>query len=155
MIRSPVWKVLLPIVVLSFYSGATLAGETVTYRGSGTYFVSRALMPLSNGDAAVHMSNKTIATIEPSESGFIFGNCLGLGYISSESAFTANIYCTFTETGNDSFDIRGSTQDNTGTIEIIGGSGKWAEASGTGSVKRKYEQEFQGSYDYEFEITTP
>ncbi len=65
------------------------------------------------------------------------------------------LYCTFTETGDDGFDIKATVHDDSGSVEIIGGSGKWTDATGKGNVKRKYSAGNRGSYDYEFNITTP
>ena len=147
--------VVLACATVMLMSPTVSAGETVTYKGMGTYEVLRVVLPLANGGAAVQTSNNVVATIEPSESGFIFGDCAGLGYLTAEGSHSASVYCTFTETGNDSFDPKAVTQDESGTVEIIGGSGKWAGATGTGSVKRRYTAERRGSYEYEFRITTP
>ncbi len=136
-------------------SPAVSAGETVTYKGLGSYEVMRALLPLANGGAAVHLSHNIVATIDPSESGFIFGDCAGLAYLTVEGSYSGALYCTFTETGDDSFDVKAVTRDDSGSVEIIGGSGKWANATGKGSIKRKYAAENGGSYVYEFNITTP
>ncbi len=134
---------------------ANVAADTVTYRGTGTFVASRVLMPLANGGAAIQLINETVATIEPSESGFIFGDCSGLAYTSPEANFTVTVYCTFTETGNDSFDVKGEAVNGRGKAEIIGGSGKWAGATGTGAFKRLWAEGPRGSYEYEFVITTP
>jgi hypothetical protein len=115
----------------------------------------RALLPLANGGAAIHLSHNIVATIDPSESGFIFGDCAGLGYLTVEGSYSGTLYCTFTETGDDSFDLKVVSRDDSGSVEIIGGSGKWADATGKGSVKRKYSAGNRGSYEYEFNITTP
>ncbi len=136
-------------------SPTVFSGETVTYKGLGTYEVMRALLPLANGGAAIHLSHNIVATIDPSESGFIFGDCAGLGYLTVEGSYSGALYCTFTETGDDSFDLKAVTGDDSGSDEIIGGSGKWADATGKGSIKRKYAAENGGSYVYEFNITTP
>jgi len=136
-------------------SSTVWAGETVIYKGMGTYEAMRAVLPLANGGAAVQLSNNIVATIEPSESGFIFGDCAGLGYLTAEGSYSGDVYCTFTETGNDSFDVKGVVRDKSGSVEILGGSGKWTGATGKGSIKRKYSAGTQGSYEYEFSITTP
>ncbi|GMQ95693.1 MAG: hypothetical protein BMS9Abin14_144 [Gammaproteobacteria bacterium] len=136
-------------------SSTVSAAETVTYKGMGTYEVMRAVLPLANGSAAVQFSNDIVATINPSESGFIFGDCAGLGYLSVEGSYSGDVYCTFTETGDDSFDIKGTARGDSGSVEIIGGSGKWTGATGKGSIKRKYSAGNRGSYEYEFSITTP
>ena len=136
-------------------SSAVSAAETVTYKGMGTYEVMRAVLPLANGGAAIQLSNNIVATISPSESGFIFGDCAGLGYLTVEGSYSGDVYCTFTETGDDSFDVKGAVRGESGSVEILGGSGKWAGATGKGSIKRKYSAGTQGSYEYEFSITTP
>ena len=138
-----------------FVSLTVSAGETVTYKGMGTYEVMRAVLPLANGGAAVQLSHNIVATITPSEPGFIFGDCAGLGYLTVEGRYSGALYCTFTETGDDGFDIKAAVRDDSGSVEIIGGSGKWTDATGKGSVKRKYSEGNRGSYEYEFSITTP
>ena len=146
---------MLVIAAVMLMSSTFSAGETVTYKGMGTYEVMRAVLPLANGGAAIQLSNNIVATIDPSESGFIFGDCAGLGYLTVEGSYSGVVYCTFTETGNDSFDVKGVVREKSGSVEILGGSGKWTGATGKGSVKRKYSAGTQGSYEYEFSITTP
>lgn len=142
-----------PMTLVLYASG--VAGETITYKGTGTFTAVHNLMPLANGGAAVHVSNKTVATIEPSETGFMFGGCMGLAYVGADESYAADMLCTFTETGQDSFDIRGLGDGQTGKVEIIGGSGKWAGGTGTGTFARKWTDGPRGSYEYEFTITTP
>jgi hypothetical protein len=96
-----------------------------------------------------------LATIAPSESGFIFGDCAGLAYLSPTGDVSTSVYCTFTESGGDSFDLHGRGDGVSGSVEIIGGSGKWAGATGTGTIKRKWAQGERGTYEYEFAIATP
>ena len=147
--------------------GAALAlgasAETVTYKGSGHYTASRVLLPLVDGGAAFHAENDTIATIAPSEPGFIFGECAGLGYVSSDGVFEVDSYCTWSESAEDGFVTRGvylgkmGQADAGGRLEVIGGTGKWEGAHGQGSLRRRYVSESgdRGSYDYEITITTP
>ena len=135
--------------------GAASAGKPVTYRGTGSYVLTRAIMPLANGDAVMHLIHDTIATIEPSESGFIYGDCAGLAHLSVENEYSSQFFCTFTETGGDSFDLRGRDEEDSASVEIIGGSGKWAGATGAGTWKRKWGQDNRGTYEYEIKITTP
>ena len=42
-----------------------------------------------------------------------------------------------------------------GEVEIIGGSGKWSGATGSGTIRPKHSAGVRGSYHYAFEITTP
>lgn len=135
--------------------GGAPAGETVIYRGTGTYEAAQVLMPLANGDAVVHLTNDTIATIEPSERGFIFGDCAGLGFITAEGKLSTESYCTFHESNEDAFDLHNKVTGDRGTVEVIGGSGKWKGATGTGTLKRKFVEGDHGTYEYELKITTP
>ena len=76
-------------------SAAAGAAETVTYKGTGTYTVTRALLPLANGGAALLLSIATVAAIEPSESGFMEGDCAGLSYADAQGSSTLKATCTF------------------------------------------------------------
>ena len=135
---------------------ATALAETVTYKGTGTYQVVRALLPLANGGAALHVINKTVATVEPSESGFMEGDCAGLGYLSPEGEATLQALCTFTMTSVDGFVIHIDGDPKAGAaVEIIGGRGKFEKATGTGNIRRRHVEGNKGSYEYEFAITTP
>ena len=148
-------RVSLLLVTATSFCGAVSAGEPVTYRGTGNYVVTRVVLPMANGGAAVQLINDTMATISPSESGFIFGDCAGLAYLSPKGDTSTNVYCTFRELGEDSFDLHARGDGTSGSVEIIGGSGKWAGATGTGTVERKWAQDARGTYEYEFMIATP
>jgi hypothetical protein len=65
------------------------------------------------------------------------------------------VYCTFNETGDDSFDLHARGDGTSGSVEIIGGSGKWAGATGSGTIKKKWAEDVRGTYEYEFKIATP
>ena len=41
------------------------------------------------------------------------------------------------------------------TVEVLGGSGRFDGATGTGTLQPKYAEGYRGSYTYEFQITTP
>jgi hypothetical protein len=141
--------------ILMLLAATPALSDTQTYHGMGTYQVLRSVMPMASGAAAVQLSNNIVATIEPSASGFIFGSCAGLGLLAKDESYSAHTYCTFTETGDDAFDVKAIMSSEQGSAEIIGGSGKWRGATGVGSVKRKYAEGDRGSFEYEFEITTP
>ncbi len=76
------------------------AGETVTYRGVGTFVANRSTLPLANGGAAFQLANDVVATIEPSESGVLYGDCAGLGYADAGGQYSARAFCTFAENRN-------------------------------------------------------
>jgi hypothetical protein len=150
-------KSTIPVAVAAaLLCGAASAGETVTYKGTGTFVSTRVLLPLANGGAATHLSNDVVATLEPSQTGFVFGDCAGLGYMSAEGEYSVDAYCSFAETEEDAFAIKAKVNPaEGGSVEVIGGSGKWAGATGTGTIKPKYSEGNRGSYTYEFKIMTP
>ena len=132
------------------------AGETVTYSGVGTFVANRSTLPLANGAAAFQLANDVVATIAPSESGVLYGDCAGLGYTDAKGEYSARAFCTFAETETDGFVIDASVEPGVGgTVKIIGGSGKWTGATGDGILEAKADDGYGGSYSYEFRITTP
>jgi hypothetical protein len=132
------------------------ASETVTYSGVGTFVANRSTLPLANGAAAFQLANDVVATIAPSEFGVLYGDCAGLGYADAKGQYSARAFCTFAETETDGFVIDASVEPGVGgTVKIIGGSGKWAGATGDGILEAKADDGYGGSYSYEFRITTP
>ncbi len=153
--NNKIWAIVLGLALTSGVSTAW-AVNTVTYKGTGTFVATRVALPLANGGAAIHLTNDIVATIEPSQTGFIYGDCAGLGYLSAEAEYSVDAYCSFIESAADGFEIKAKLAVPAGgTVEIIGGRGKWADATGTGTIKPKHIEGSRGTYDYEFEITTP
>jgi hypothetical protein len=136
--------------------GSAGAAETVTVTGIGTFVSTSSTLPLANGGAAIHLVNEISATMAPSESGAFYGDCAGLGYRDGEGQLSVRAYCTFEENDSDGFALEASMQGGSeGKVEIIGGRGKWAGASGNGTLKAKSNEGYGGSFDYEFRITRP
>ena len=137
-------------------SAAAHAGDTVSYTGKGTYVVARALLPLANGGAALQLVNQTVATIEPSESGFMRGDCAGLGYVAPKGKGTLNAVCSFELSAADGFVISVTGDPAAGAqVRVLGGRGRFEKASGTGKIRQTFLEDDRGSYEYEFAITTP
>jgi hypothetical protein len=143
------------LALVTACGAGTAAAEAVTLKGKGTYFVQRALMPLGNGGAAIHVSNKTVMSVEPSKTGVMFGECAGLAYLSPDAKYASRIYCNFTENANDTLVVQGEVSPDGGKITIIGGSGRWKGATGTGKISALGEEDEQGRYEYELQIVTP
>lgn len=135
---------------------AASAAETVTYSGTGTYVVARALLPLANGGAALHLLNDTTAAVQPSESGFMDGDCAGLGYLGPDGDATVTAICTFDLSRADGFVISLDGDPASGaSVKVMGGRGKFDKATGTGAIRRTFLEGDRGSYEFEFTITTP
>ena len=135
---------------------AASAAETVTYKGTGTYVFTRALLPLANGGAALHLLNDTTAMVQPSESGFMHGDCAGLGYLGPNGDATVTAICTFDLSSADGFVISLDGDPASGaSVKVMGGRGKFDKATGTGAIQRTHLEEDRGSYEFEFKITNP
>lgn len=134
----------------------TAAGETVTYTGHGTYTTTRSLLPLSNGGAVLHTVTDTVAAVQPSESGFMYGDCAGLGYLSPDDDFTIKTICDFNLTSADGFVVSFQGDPEAGvSVRVIGGRGKFEKASGSGKARQTFLEGDRGSYEFEFRIKTP
>ena len=144
----------LAIAIATLVCGTAWAGETVTYTGSGTYVSSQLTMDLGNGGTVFSARNESVATLSTSPPTLLFGKCMGLGLITGDD-YTADVYCTFRANEQDSFDVKAKTESKGGTAEVIGGSGKWAGATGTARMNRTSQAENGGTYTFELEITTP
>ncbi len=145
----------LAVAIAALAFGTAWAGETVTYTGSGTYVSSQLTMDLGNGGTVFGARNQGVATISTSPPTLLFAKCLGLGLITGDDDYTADVYCTFRANDQDSFDVKAKTGAKGGTAEVIGGSGKWAGATGTARMNRTSQAENGGTYTFELEITTP
>ncbi len=147
----------LALLLMPLVLGTSMAAaESVSYKGTGTYITTRSMLPLAGGGAVISNKSTTIATIEPSEFGFMVGECMGLGLLSAEgSAADLDFYCTFRESSIDGFDIKGTGAGDSAKTEVVGGRGKWQGATGQGTIKRRAERGDRGSFNYEVTISTP
>jgi hypothetical protein len=141
--------------VLAFCAPGSAVAATTTVKGKGTYFVKRALMPLGDGGAVIHTTATTVASADVSVGGVLFGECAGLVHISGDGQAKSRVYCNFAESDDDVFVIEADMGLEGGAVRVIGGSGKWKGASGTGTLKRTGESDANGTYEYEFNIVTP
>jgi hypothetical protein len=132
------------------------AAETVTFTGVASFVSTSSTLPLANGGAALHLSNEIVATVEESESGILYGDCAGLGYLDAEGQYSVRALCTFAQSETDGFAIEALLEPAAeGKVKVIGGSGRWAGATGDGSLKAKTSEAYGGSFEYAFRIRTP
>lgn len=134
--------------------GASRAGETVIYRGSEIYGEStETLTALPTGDTVILERTTLVLTSEESPQGGLEGKCLGLGLRTAANGYRGEFFCLLSETEDDSLVLKASRTGGKGTIEIVGGSGKWQGATGSGSYK--VELSTGSVSDYELKIVTP
>ena len=159
--KSKVTSSLRPTAVIALVAAVLIGASdaafaaAMTIKGKGTYFVQRELMPLVDGGAVIHTTASTVASSDASDGGVLFGECAGIAHLSSEGKAKGRVYCNFSEGGKDAFVVEADMRLDGGDIRIIGGSGKFGGATGSGMMKRTGESEGSGTYQYEFSITTP
>ena len=146
------------LVLLTLLASANLLAETTSYTGTGTYDGTVLQMTLANEQTVTGIRADVIATISTNPPALLFGQCMGMGLIPAEgeeAGYGADFYCTFRQSEEDAFDFKGVDQLGGITIEVIGGSGKWAGASGSGTIDRTRHRIGSGDFAYEVTITTP
>ena len=132
--------------------------ESMTFTGSASTSSTQVQMPLANG-ATVVTANATGIAAMTGESApipiLLELRCSGLGYAMDDSDGSTELYCTFMENDVDQFDIKGSEKSGETTITVIGGSGRWAKATGSGTLKRVSTSENSSRSTFELTINTP
>ena len=81
--------------------------------------------------------------------------CSGLGYAEKDAPGSADFYCSFMENETDQFDVKGTDNEGETKITVIGGSGRWAGATGSGTVKRTSNTGDKSRATFDLTITTP
>ena len=142
---------------LALVAGAVHGGEAVVYKGSGNYVADDRLMPLTSGDAVMLGTTQGAIAISTSPPSIMDVKCSGMGIVKSAGGFGSVFYCALTDSLNaaDGFDLKGIETEEGTRVEIVGGAGKWAGATGTGTVQSTMSHENGGSIEFEFENTLP
>jgi hypothetical protein len=129
--------------------------ETATYTGSATSSVTKSILPLGNGGSVVTATSSGMAAISTNPPTLLEMNCAGLGLVSAESSHSTDFYCTFKANENDSLDVKGTDGPEGGQATVIGGSGRWQGATGSGTFKRVSSSDTSSSSTFELNVTTP
>ena len=146
------------VLLFALGSGASTSAATMSYTGSGNYDGSVLQMTLANDQTVIGVRVDVIATISDTPPALLVGRCMGLGLVpveGEEAYYGAEFYCTFRQNDEDAFDFKGLDKLGGIEVQIVGGSGKWQGATGSGTIVRAREKIGTGQFTYEFEITTP
>ena len=134
----------------------TYAGQTTKYTGTVYATPVKNLMPLGNGDAVVISQSAGIVAMSGDPPSILALSCSGMGLQKIDDSISTDFYCNLKESAEDSFDIKGTAGDETGgEFDVIGGSGKWAGASGKGKFIRVIQSEEGNKNVFEVEISVP
>ncbi len=133
--------------------------ETVEISGSLRATVGKTLMPLGNGGSVVTASSHGVAAISTSPPTLMDSKCVGMGYLPPEGEpatdFSTAFYCTFSANAEDTLDLKGNDGPAGGTATVIGGSGKWKGATGSGTFTRESSTDTTSSSSFQLKLTTP
>jgi hypothetical protein len=133
------------------------AAEPVTYTGSGNYVAKQDLMPLQNGDAVILGTAQGAVAISTAPPMVLDVRCSGMGLSRAGGDYGSVIYCAFADPVNrdDGFDVKGVERGDQTSLEVVGGSGKWVGASGSGSLHKTTNWTNGGAFRFEITIAVP
>ena len=144
------------LLLLSIPFTAISAGDKKTYNGSGRIFGSETSMTLGNGNTVKMLSSEGIATLSTNPPTLLDIKCVGMGVLTIDNRFSDEFYCTLRENDTDSFDLQGTEDEKGGgTVTVIGGSGKWKGATGSGDFELVSNNNELSTFTYKLTITTP
>ena len=140
-------------------STSAFAGETIKYTGTVYASPVKHLMPLGNGDAVLVIELAGIVALSDNPPTLGTLVCTGMGLQKVDNTVSTDFYCNIKQNDEDSFDFKGNATESDGkskgSFDVIGGSGKWANATGKGKFKRTLKTEGGSKSVLEVEITTP
>ena len=142
-------------VTLGAAAGA--GAETATYTGSGNYVADQDLMPLASGDAVVLGTAQGTVAMSTEPPSLMEVRCSGMGIAKHGGDYGSVLYCAFIDAVDKQhgLDIKGIEREGSTALEVVGGSGRWAGASGTGTLERIREWSNGGAIRFELSVTTP
>ena len=152
---------LLKIIIIFFSCvfSISVSAETTKYTGTVSGHPVKQLMPLGNGDAVLTMQSIGVIALSGTPPTINTMKCSGLGYQTVDNKTTTDFYCNIAESEEDSFDIKGSAKEAgeefDGSFKVIGGNGKWKDATGKGKFIRYDKTDSANKLFLELEITKP
>jgi len=126
------------LVALMVFTSAVAAGETVTLTGTSTTVATKTLMPMvRDGDTVVIGTNDGYAAVSTNPPSLMQIRCSMLGMVgATNEEYHADFYCALRDLEGNGIDLKGEDRANGGEVTVLGGSGKYQGATGSGSFKR-------------------
>ncbi len=148
------------LFALLFITSSAFAGQTAKYTGTVYASPVKHLMPLGNGDAVLIIEVAGIVALSGNPPTMGTLTCSGMGIETPDENTTTDFYCNIKENGEDSFDLKGKATETAdgqsqGSFDVVGGSGKWANATGKGKFNRILKTETGTKTVLEVEINVP
>ena len=142
-------------LVASIFVVAAAQAETKTYTGMGNMERNELTMKLGGGQTVFNVWSEGLVTISTTPPDMMRAKCMGLGLIAAKGKSEIDVYCTFRTGTKHAIDFKAKAGHKSGTAEVIGGSGKWKDASGTVVFERQPALENRSRFFYKMTITTP
>lgn len=149
-----IFKISLILMISILFVTPVTAGTT-KYTGTIHANSVKSLMPLANGDGVLLVEASGIAALSGKPPAVLAVKCSGMGIVDEESNTKTDFYCSFTESEEDGFDVKGAVKGDAGGFDVIGGSGKWAKAKGKGKFVQVIKTSKGSKNVFEMEISTP
>lgn len=143
-------------VAAGIYS-ASAWSESVTYTGSGTVTGYETLMPLVDGESVVTAISSGLLAVSTTPPSILAVQCSAMGLMDARDNLNLEYYCRMrdTHTGENAIALKGVETPEGNVVEIIGGAGRWAGASGKGIIKQTTGDDNRSDFTMELTITTP
>ena len=148
------------LFALLFITSSAFAGQTAKYTGTVYASPVKHLMPLGNGDAVLIIEVAGIVALSGNPPTMGTLTCSGMGLQKADNNLSTDFYCNIKENGEDSFDLKGKATETAdgqsqGSFDVVGGSGKWANATGKGKFNRLMKTDAGTKTVLEVEIKVP
>ncbi len=148
------------LFALLFITSSAFAGQTAKYTGTVYASPVKHLMPLGNGDAVLIIEIAGIVALSGNPPTLSALTCSGMGLEKADSSTATDFYCNIKASDEDSFDLKGKATETAdgqsqGSFDVVGGSGKWANATGKGKFNRILKTEAGSKTTLEVDITVP
>lgn len=127
---------MLKCLLLFLAAQTATTAETIEYVGRVYADRSANLLPMGSGDGAMTVEVVGIVAMSGNPPSVFTLGCAGLGLVDKDGKSTTEAYCRLDETGSDSIDLKGKVREGKGTFDVIGGSGKYAGATGSAKYHR-------------------
>lgn len=135
------------------------AGE-IDFRSEGISFVDLELLPLPDGSSAqTYVAQTVMKVVDGARAGeTAVGTCRGAGRSNAKGDFAARTFCSFSFSKEDSYASVVEEGNEGGALTILGGTGAFAGATGSGTTRFTWGDTIYGdrlTWTAEVHITTP
>ena len=151
-------------VLGTVFTGALLAAthagaqaEQLTLSGSGFFVSNNASRLLPNGDTLALVRNEVMVNPD-SGVGVLEGGCVGLGrHTPEDERFRGTAFCTLVAANGQDALVVEIVEPEEDIVEatIVGGSGRWADATGDGVFRTLVQRGDRGMFEFDLNVQTP